>query len=278
MTSVAPPPVLLPRLWPYGDGRPWTASTAVWTAVVTVGCALLGAVVGAMGLAVVDEDRTADLVLLVLAPAAVLALVGARLLARRRGRGVLIAGLAAIAAVLAVAGVLDSEMRTVGIGLATWLAVCLAPPFLSACFALAPSVGHWLARRRPPVAEPPAPRPDAATTAGVLGIITGIPLTLLGWVAAAEALREPAEDTGVWWVLPLGIALLVGARLLLSRRSLLPLAVAAAVALLWGTATVLPGPAGAADLVVGLVLVVPLPAATLVATLRRPVREWFAAR
>lgn len=287
MTSPAPPTGLLPAPWPHGEGRPWTAGTAVATSVVTAGCALLGAVAGALGLGVVDEDRTADLVLLLLAPAAVLALAGARALAVRRGRGALLAGLGAIAAVLAAAGVLDTEMRTVGIGLPIWLAVCLAPPLISTAFALAPSVGAWLSRRSPPVLQPPPVPPEAATTAAVLGILTGIPAVLLGWLGAAVALDQPS------WASPLavaallvGVTLLVGARRLLDGHSpaVLTCAAVAAVGVVVGVvlAAVVPDAYGAQDLVLGLVfglaLGLPLPAATLVATLRRPVREWAAGR
>ena len=292
-SSVTDGTPLLEAPWPYGSARPGAATAAAWlgrlTAVLTCLPGIALALGGGRGIWVAP----------VAALTATALVAGAHRLLAGKGRTLLLVAAVGAAAVLVLSAPLDAELLSEGlVGVIAWLAWVLPLPGLTIAFAALPRVGGWLAGTVPtgplPYAPPPwhkspdqwpygPPRPASATSAAVLGIVTGTltalnsPFFFLG--VAPDGFLDPFTVI-LLLGLPCAAGLVAGGILLLRRQSRFLLTISASLAtlvLLAAATTVLiaqaPGLDGALSFV-GLAL--PFPTLTLVLAQRREVTRWLA--
>jgi hypothetical protein len=140
-------PHLPPQPWPYGPGRPGSATAAAVLGFVTGGLTIAFLLVMLVAVLAGQGDVATWLLLLLGVPCAVGLLTGAAELMRRRSTSVLFGSAASAVGVLLlalVAGVAELESDDV-VGLAIFVVVALPLPVLTAIFAKVGTVTGWVA-------------------------------------------------------------------------------------------------------------------------------------
>ena len=144
-----------PQAWPYGPGRPGSATAAAVLGFVTGGLTIAFLLVMLVAVLAGQEDVATWLLLLLGVPCAVGLLTGAAELMRRRSTSVLFGSAVSAVAVLLVAlvaGLAELAADDV-VGLAIFVVIALPLPVLTAVFAKVGTVTGWDAaarrRRRP---------------------------------------------------------------------------------------------------------------------------------
>jgi hypothetical protein len=136
-----------PQPWPYGPGRPGSATAAAVLGFVTGGLTIAVLLVMLVAVLGGQSDSATWVLLLLGVPCAAGLISGAAELMRRRTTGVLFGAAASSVAVLVlglVVGLLELETEDV-IGLAVFVVLALPLPLLTAIFAKVGTVTGWVA-------------------------------------------------------------------------------------------------------------------------------------
>ena len=139
-----------PQAWPYGPGRPGSATAAAVLGFVTGGLTIAFLLVMLVAVLAGQEDVATWLLLLLGVPCAVGLLTGAAELMRRRSTSVLFgSAVSAVAVLLAalVAGLAELAADDV-VGLVIFVVIALPLPVLTAVFAKVGTVTGWVADDR----------------------------------------------------------------------------------------------------------------------------------
>ena len=145
-----PPGYGPPQAWPYGPGRPGSATAAAVLGFVTGGLTIAFLLVRLVAVLAGQEDVATWLLLLLGVPCAVGLLTGAAELMRRRSTSVLFGSAVSAVAVLLVAlvaGLAELAADDV-VGLVIFVVIALPLPVLTAVFAKVGTVTGWVADDR----------------------------------------------------------------------------------------------------------------------------------
>ena len=138
------------QAWPYGPGRPGSATAAAVLGFVTGGLTIAFLLVMLVAVLAGQEDVATWLLLLLGVPCAVGLLTGAAELMRRRSTSVLFGSAVSAVAVLLVAlvaGLAELAADDV-VGLVIFVVIALPLPVLTAVFAKVGTVTGWVADDR----------------------------------------------------------------------------------------------------------------------------------